>query len=100
MLFDVAALLITSAALGPAAEASIAPQSISISAPFDPAISLPPVTVGGSGILVDPGALNHGVPVSTFQINSVGPDQVRTLTGISLVRELVVLSSGQIRKLI
>jgi Alpha/beta hydrolase len=100
MLFDVAALLITSAALGPAAEASTAPESVSISAPLDPGNSVPPVTTIGSGILVDPGALTHGIPVSNFQVNTFGPAQVRTLSGISLVRELAALSSGQIRRLI
>ena len=100
MLFDVAALLITSAALGSAAEASPAPASVSISAPLDPGNSVPPVTIIGSGILVNPGALTHGIPISTFEINNPGPAQVRTLSGISLVRELGALSSAQIRKLI
>lgn len=99
MLFDVAALLITSAALGPAAEVSVAPASVSISAPLDPGISVPPITIVGSGALVDPGALAHGSPVSSFGVTS-GPAQVRTLDGISLVRELSELSSGQIRRLL
>jgi hypothetical protein len=99
LLFDVAAFLITSAALGPAAEASVAPESVSISLPLDPGSSIRPVTDIGSGILVDPGALAHGTPVSSLALGISGPAQVRTLSGISLVRELAALSSGQIRKL-
>ncbi|HEY5230434.1 MAG TPA: hypothetical protein VIJ11_06050, partial [Galbitalea sp.] len=100
MLFDVAALLITSAALGPAAEASIAPESVSISAPLDPGNSVPPVTNNGPGILVDPASFTHGIPVTTFEIPRSSPAEVRTLSGISLVRELAALSSGQISKLV
>ena len=99
MLFDVAALLITSAALGPAAEAPAAPESVFLSAPLDPRSAVPAIAVLGSGILVDPSALGHGAPFSSFQISGIGPDEVRTLTGISLVRELAALSSDQIRKL-
>jgi hypothetical protein len=100
LLFDVAALVITSAALGHAAEASVAPASVFISAPLVPGNGLPPVTTIGSGILVNPGAITHGIPVSTFEITSSGPNQVRTLSGIALVRGIASLSSAQIRKLI
>jgi hypothetical protein len=100
MLFDVAALLITSAALGHAAEASVAPASVFIGAPLDPSSSLPPVTTIGSGVLINPGAITHGLPVSSFEINSTGPAQMRTLSGIALVRGIASLSSAQIRKLV
>ena len=71
MLFDVAALLLTSAALGPAAEASAAPASYSASAPLDPGNNVPPVTIIGAGGLVDPSAIAHGIPVSTFEIKGL-----------------------------
>ena len=100
MLFDVAALLTTSAAMGTAAEASAVPVSVSISAPRDPGIIVPPAATVGSGILVDPGALTHGIPVSSLELNNLSAVQVRTLSGISLVRELAALSSGQISRLI
>jgi hypothetical protein len=100
LLFDVTALLITSAALGPAAEASAAPENVSISAPLDPSSSVPPVTTNGPGILVDPASFTHGIPVTTFEIPRQSPAEVRTLSGISLVRELAALSSGQISKLV
>ena len=100
MLFDVAALLITSAALGPAAEASAAPASVSISVALVPTGTIIPVVNSGAGIFVDPAALNHGKPVSNVSLSNPSPEQVRTLSGISLVRELAALSSGQIRSLI
>ncbi|MDQ1550694.1 MAG: hypothetical protein QOD50_116 [Actinomycetota bacterium] len=78
----------------------MAPESVSISLPLDPGSSVPPVTNIGSGILVDPGALAHGTPISSLTLSISGPAEVRTLSGISLVRELAALSSGQIRKLI
>ncbi|MDQ1546363.1 MAG: hypothetical protein QOH69_1267 [Actinomycetota bacterium] len=78
----------------------MAPESVSISLPLDPGSSVPPVTNIGSGILVDPGALAHGTPISSLTLGISGPAEVRTLSGISLVRELAALSSGQIRKLI
>jgi hypothetical protein len=100
LLFDVAALLTTSAALGPAAEVSAAPASVSISAPLIPGATLAPLTDDNAGILVDPAALDHGRPVSTIVLGVPDPAAVRTLSGISLVRELAALSSGQIKKLI
>jgi pimeloyl-ACP methyl ester carboxylesterase len=100
LLFDVAALLITSAALGPAAEASSVPATISISAPLDPGASVPPVTISGSGILVDPSAIQHGIPVSTFVVSLASPAELRNLTGISLIRGLAGLSSSEIGKLL
>jgi pimeloyl-ACP methyl ester carboxylesterase len=100
LLFDVAALLITSAALGPAAEAPVAPESISVSLALDLGSSVPPVTNVGSGILVDPGALAHGTPVSSLVLGNPSPAEVRTLSGISLIRQLAALSSGQISKLV
>ncbi|HEY1529797.1 MAG TPA: alpha/beta hydrolase [Galbitalea sp.] len=100
MLFDVAALLITSAALGPAAEASVAPVNVSISLPVVPSVPVIPAVDSNAGILVDPAALNHGQPVSSVLLADPTPAQVRTLSGISLVRELAGLSSGQTRKLI
>ena len=124
MLFDVAALLITSAANGPAAEAFAVPESavITVSAGLldnagllsdasgsatlsvghGPAIVLPsgeavpPVTVLTPSSAVDPGAIAHGIPVSTFEIPLSSPAQLRTLSGISLVRALAGLSAAQI----
>lgn len=100
MLFDVAALLITSAALGPAAEAPTAPANYSVSAPLDPGNSVPPITINGASILVDPTAIDHGIPVSTFVLGDQGPAQLRNLTGISLIRGLAGLSASQIGKLV
>ena len=100
MLFDVAALLITSAALGPAAEAPSAPANSSISAPLDPGNSVPPVTISGAGILVDPSAIDHGIPVSTFAIGESNPAALRNLSGTSLIRGIAGLSASQIGKLI
>lgn len=97
MLFDVAALLITSAALGSAAEVSAAPASVSVSAALVQTGPALPAVSTGAGILVDPAALNHGRPVSTLTISDPSPAQVRALSGISLVRELAVLSPAQIR---
>jgi hypothetical protein len=100
MLFDVAALLTTSAALGPAAEASMAPANISISAPLIPGATLAPASDSNAGILVDPSALDHGRPVSTIVLDVPTPEEVRTLGGISFVRELAALPSGQMKKLV
>jgi Alpha/beta hydrolase len=100
LLFDVAALLITSAALGPAAEASSAPTNVSISAVLVPGSILPKLADSDAGILVDPAALNHGQPVSSVTVNDSTAAQVRNLSGISLVRGLAALSSGQIEKVI
>jgi hypothetical protein len=89
LLFDVAALLITSAALGPAAEASVAPASFSISRVVDTTTL--------------PGALETGgtiIPLSLFEIAPHSPAQVRAVTGIAQVRELAALSSTQIESLI
>jgi Alpha/beta hydrolase len=100
LLFDVAALLITSAALGSAAGVSPAPENVSISAPLDPSASIPPIATNGTGILVDPASIAHSIPVSTFQVAVTDPARVRTLTGISVVRGLAALSSGQIEHLL
>jgi pimeloyl-ACP methyl ester carboxylesterase len=127
LLFDVAALLITSAALGPAAEASVAPASVSIGLPaVPPGVTVPgvgttlssipvlalPVVTGpvlpasvpasniGSGILVDPASVNSGQGVSSVNLTNPTPALVRTLSGISLVRELAALSSVQIHDVI
>jgi hypothetical protein len=100
MLFDVAALLITSAALGPAAEVSVAPVNVSISAPLDPNGGVPPVTISGPGILIDPAAITNGIPVSTFEIPRSSPAELRTLSGISFVQGLAVLPPHEITKLL
>jgi hypothetical protein len=100
LLFDVAALLITSAALGPAAEVSVAPASYSASAPLNPGASLPPITINGAGILVDPSAIAHGIPVTTFEISRVTVSEVRALSGIDLLRGVAQLPSGQLAKLV
>jgi pimeloyl-ACP methyl ester carboxylesterase len=76
------------------------PATVSISAPLDPSNSVPPVTINGPGILVDPASFTHGIPVTTFEIPRSSLAQVRALTGISLVRELAALSSAQISKLL
>jgi hypothetical protein len=72
------------------------PATVSISAPLDPGNSVPPVTINSPGVLVDPASFTHGIPVTTFEIPRSSPAQVRTLSGISLVRELAALSSAQI----
>jgi hypothetical protein len=106
LLFDVAALLITSAAQGPAAEAFGVPSSIaiSISAGLTSNVSagngVPPVTITTASAAVDPGAIAHSIPVSTFEIPLSSPTQIRTLSGISLVRALAGLSAAQINKIV
>jgi hypothetical protein len=128
LLFDVAALLITSAANGHAAEAFVVPESavISVSANLltdggvlsgasgsaalsvghGPAIVLPagdaapPVTVITPSSAVDPGAIAHGIPVTTFEVTLSSTAQLRELSGISLVRALAGLSAAQIDKVV
>jgi pimeloyl-ACP methyl ester carboxylesterase len=106
LLFDVTALLITSAAQGPAAEAFIAPSNvaISISAGLTSSVAgdngVPPVTITTASAVVDPGAIAHGIPISTFEIPLSNPAQIRTLSGISLVRALAALSPKQIDKIV
>jgi Alpha/beta hydrolase len=99
LLFDVAALLITSA-LGPVAEASNVPASSSISVAFNAGDGLPPITTNGNGVLTDPTGISHGIPVSTFEISHSSPAEIRTLSGISLIRQLGGLSGAQIRRLV
>jgi pimeloyl-ACP methyl ester carboxylesterase len=100
LLVGVVASLVTSAALGSAAEASVVPAAYSVSVPLDPGSNVPPVTINGAGILVDPAAIDHGIPVSTFQISHASSAELRNLSGIDLVRGLSALPSGQIEKLL
>ena len=95
MLFDVAALLITSAALGSAAEASSAPAA----APISQVVDFPTVGVASGAsnlVLVDPAAVTHPVSISTFEIRQAAPASLTSVTGISLLRELSVLPATQI----
>ena len=85
---------------------SDASGSATLSVGHGPAIVLPsgeavpPVTVLTPSSAVDPGAIAHGIPVSTFEIPLSSPAQLRTLSGISLVRALAGLSAAQIDKII
>ena len=49
---------------------------------------------------MDPGAVAHGIPVSTFEIPISDPAALRTLGGITLVRALAGLSAAQIDKIV
>jgi len=115
LLFDVTALLITSTALGSAAEVSVAPAATTISeiVPIEsqafalvhsavPAsdAGVPPVTITTASSLVDPGAIAHGIPISVLEIPVSNPTEVRSLAGISFVRGLAALSASQIDKIV
>jgi hypothetical protein len=101
LLFDVAALLITSAALGPAAEVSGAHEN-SVSRLVATA-HLPPFEPLGdlvAGAPVDPSAITHPLPLSTFEVTHVSTGALKALTGIPLLRELTVLSPAQVTSFI
>jgi hypothetical protein len=96
LLFDVAALLMTSVALGPAAEASVAPAAASISQVVDV-----PMLVGSgqhmaTPVVIDPSAVGHPVALNTFEVTTAPTASIRTLTGISLLRGLAALPSRQL----
>ena len=97
MLFDVAALLITSAALGPAAEVSAAPANIAIVEVVDLSNTAPPISINGAGIFVSTPVLGPQLPSSDLAITSVSTASVKGLSGISLLRELAGLSPAQLQ---
>ena len=93
LLFDVAALLITSAAQGNAIEASTAPQISSISQVLDvPSLGI----TGQSVVLIDPSAVSHPVSLSTFEVRQTTASRLDSLAGISLLRGLSTLSAGDL----
>jgi hypothetical protein len=102
LLLDVAALLITSAALGNAAEASVVPQNIAIvspstsSAPPLLAASNAPHNTPGYGTLIDPSAVNSSVSISYFEVAPVDTSALKALTGTPLLRQLSLLSGNQL----
>ncbi|HEX4057864.1 MAG TPA: alpha/beta fold hydrolase [Galbitalea sp.] len=100
MLFDVTALVLTSAALGHAAEASVAPASSSIVATLNTGSAVPPITITPASSAVDPGSIGHGIPVSTFEVHPTNPAQLRTLSGITLIRAFAGLSPAAIDKIV
>jgi hypothetical protein len=91
LLFDVAALLITSTALGPAVEASGVPANTAISQIVGFAEASPASGV----VLIDPSAVSHPLPISILEIPQA-PSGVANLTGTALLSELAVLSPGQL----
>ncbi|MDB5621367.1 alpha/beta hydrolase [Tardiphaga sp.] len=93
LLYDVAALLITSAALGHAVEASSAPAASSISQVVD--IPFLGINAGPSAIVIDPAAVSHPVSISTFEVPQAPAANLGSLTGISLLRALSALPAGQ-----
>jgi hypothetical protein len=91
LLFDVAALLITSAAMRPAAEASSVPAGSSISQ-----VVAAGTTANLPGIvLISPAAVSHAVPISVFEVPQA-PSQVSSLTGIALLSALSTLPSNEV----
>jgi hypothetical protein len=94
LLYDVAALLITSAAQGHAVEASSAPAASSISQVVD--IPYLGITAGQSAVLIDPAAVSHPVSISTFEVVQAPSFNLGSLTGISLLRGLSALPVGQL----
>jgi pimeloyl-ACP methyl ester carboxylesterase len=100
LLFDVTALVITSAALGHAAEASVAPASSSIITSLPAGDSVPPITITTPSSVVDPGAIAHGIPVTTLEVPATSAAQIRTLDGVPLIRALAGLPAEQIDKLV
>lgn len=104
LLFDVTALLVTSAALGHAVEAASVPETMFVSAPLNPVTSAPPVTITTASSVfpsvIDPASTSHNVPVSVLEIPIATPQQVIGLTGISFVKELATLSPDQINKIV
>ena len=100
LLFDVTALIVTSTALGHAAEASSVPVTVSISAPLHPSDSAPPVTVNTASSIVDPGSTSHGIPITTLEIPLTTVSKVRALSGVAFVEGLSTLSPAQIDKII
>lgn len=100
MLFDVAALLSTSASLGIAVEVFPMPTIVSISANVRSGDPIPPITITSGSSPVDPSAVAHGTPIAVFEVPLQSPQQVRELGGISFVRGLAGLSAEQIDKLV
>lgn len=101
MLFDVAAVLVTSAALGPAAEVSVAPAGTSIVLVVDTGSSSSPDATSGSGVLIDPAAIGPATTGSSVSVVDFSLSPVtRAQGGISLLRNLASLSAGDISKLV
>jgi hypothetical protein len=105
LLFDVAALLITSAALGPAAEAFGVPENSSITITVPAAGGgLPPLSPLFDGVIignqVDPSSISHPVSLSTFAVTRVSTPELKTLTGIPLLSALAVLPRTRIASFI
>jgi pimeloyl-ACP methyl ester carboxylesterase len=124
LLFDVAALLITSAALGPAAEVSVAPahsisqlasehvvsagssvhEAVEASARSTAAFALPPLSssdvgllgLNGYGTLIDPSASNRSFSIATFEVARASPVELRALSGVTLLRQLSVLPRDEV----
>jgi hypothetical protein len=93
LLFDVAALLITSAALGPAAEVSSAPANFSVTQIVDVSDDAPPITINGVGLFVSSDVLGPTLPGTSVA-------SVAGLNGIDLLRSLAVLSPAQLDRII
>jgi pimeloyl-ACP methyl ester carboxylesterase len=100
LLFDVTAVVLTSAALGRVAEASVAPVSVSIVGSANTGNTVPPITITTVSSLVDPGSIAHGIPVTTFEVPLSSPAQLRTLSGITLVQALAGMSAGEIDNIV
>ena len=96
MLFDVAALLITSVALGPAAGASVAPESVSNVRLVDHETTTPPITINGIGLFVNPSILGPRLP----QTEAESVADLGSLSGISLLRELTALSTPELESVL
>jgi hypothetical protein len=91
LLFDVTALLITSAALGPAAGVSVAPQNTSISQVVSGS-----VTVGARpAVPISPSSVQHAFAVSTLQFPQA-PAKDAALSGLPLLTELSDLPTGEL----
>ncbi|HEY5320608.1 MAG TPA: hypothetical protein VIJ76_07010, partial [Galbitalea sp.] len=105
MLFDVAALLITSAALGPAAEAFGVPENSSITISVSSVGGgLPPLSPLFDGVIignpVDASAISHPVLLSNFAVTRVSTPELKTLTGIPLLSALAILPPTRIASFI
>ncbi|MDQ1571425.1 MAG: hypothetical protein QOF79_2099 [Actinomycetota bacterium] len=106
MLFDVAALLITSAALGPAAEASIAHENTAIilTLAASPQSALPPLRpvdrtitgLAGYGTLTEPASAGNSVPISTFAVTTVTNAELATLSGAPFLQALSAFPQDRI----
>jgi hypothetical protein len=105
LLFDVTALLITSATLGPVAEAFVVPENTSIvvlsSAPSGALPPLGPVNDGvidtaQNGTLIDPSAVDHPIRLSTFAVSQTSTAELKSLSGVPLLRDLAMLPRTKI----